>query len=239
MSTLDEFFREKLATNSLTPPEGVWEKVEAGLSKKNRGLTWLRWAAALLVGTLLFGVLWMQRYDAPQLTHDKNEQMEQAPVVTKELPQTQVAGTKSQPGQEQTVTKKNHKEQVKKLVPVPREEPMQELITGNEVTQIKEEEKPFKEEVKPLIEPVPVAEQKSRAIVLTYTLDPVIAVSEQRGENPDANVAETDKKSKGLKRVIDLANEVKNSESPLGELRLKKSELFALDLKKKSTSKNQ
>src|SRR5436190_5525835 len=239
MSTLDEFFREKLATHSMTVPEGAWERVEAGLGKKNNGLIWLRWAAALLAGVLLFGTLWLQRNTGPEMAQNKKVQPGQSPVLKKELAPP-LADRKTESSQTQLEVKKSHNQQVKKVLRVPQEQQKQELITSSEITPVEELEKTEMEEVKPVIETAPVAEQKSKAIVLTYTLDPVITASEAREENSEANVvAETDKKSKGFKRMIDLANEVKNSESPLGELRLKKSELFALDLKKKPTSKKQ
>jgi hypothetical protein len=238
MSTLDEFFREKLTNHSQAAPAGTWEKVEAGLSKKNNGLVWLRWAAALAVGTFLLGVLWMQRDGAPQIAQDQKVQPDQKPMVEKEFPQHPVADVKIERRQKRIEKQDANDRQPKKVLAVPREELKQELVSGNEHSQVREEE--VMEDIKPVTETSAAAEQKSRPIVLTYTLDPVITASDAKEENRDASVmAETDKKSKGLKRMIDLANEVKNSESPLGELRLKKSELFALDLKRKPTSKKQ
>jgi hypothetical protein len=241
MSTLDEFFREKLADHSITPSDGAWQRVQAGLSKKNNGLIWLRWAAAVLLGALLLGALWIQRETEPQMAQEKKEEPKQ-PEVKKELLPPPVAETvaETKVRTNQPADKRTGQKTRKKILPSPQDEsPKKDFVESREVTQLEQEQVPLQEEVKQATDVGTTTPQTSRAIVLTYTLDPVIASTNEKEEAGANPVAETDKNSKGLKRMIDLANEVKNSDSPLGELRLKKSELFALFLKKKPTSKKQ
>ncbi len=67
---------------------------------------------------------------------------------------------------------------------------------------------------------------------LTYTLQEI--------EEPvmsESLVADNQQKEKSFKKVIDFARTVKNSDSPIGNLRSMKEELFALELKKKNSSK--
>ena len=60
MNQLDELFSEKLSNHVLTPPTGAWSKIETKLSKKNKGVVWLRWAAVLILGLMAATILWTQ-----------------------------------------------------------------------------------------------------------------------------------------------------------------------------------
>ena len=87
MSMLDEFFREKLTDHSVVPPAGAWQRVEAGLAKKNNGFLWLRWAAVFLLGALVLGAVWMKREVASPLVNKKPipkpvEKKDPEPIIT-------------------------------------------------------------------------------------------------------------------------------------------------------------
>jgi hypothetical protein len=73
----------------------------------------------------------------------------------------------------------------------------------------------------------------STRIVLTYTLETI----EPEAITPVVAVAAD--KPRSLKKVAALMGKAKNGESPLGGLRQAKDELFAFDLRKKSTTKKQ
>ena len=96
MNKLDEFFKEKLTDHSIAPSTGAWQKVEAGFSKKNKGVAWLRWAAVFLLGAFLLGTLWMQRENtsAPMakdnlpLPEIEKENHLLQPAIAKEQPET-------------------------------------------------------------------------------------------------------------------------------------------------------
>lgn len=78
-----------------------------------------------------------------------------------------------------------------------------------------------------------VTPKAEKGIVLTYVLAPL----EENQPDEALVTAKADGKENSLKRVLDIARNVKNSESPIGELRDMKEELFAFDLKKKSATK--
>ncbi len=227
MSKLDEFFKEKLTDHSIEPPPLVWKKVEAGLSKKNNGVIWLRWAAVFLLGALLLGTLWMQQEDtSAPMAKDKLSQPE-GEKENQQPPQPVIA--EKQPETKGVVIKKKTKTTRTSIRVIPAGVQQAE-VKKEEVDQVTEERsiQPSKTNS--------VAQQTSKGIILTYTLDAVITPAVEKPE-PAVVVAATEKKGKSLKRMMDFAKNVKNSESPLGELRIKKGELFALDLKKKPTSK--
>lgn len=228
MNKLDEFFKKKLTDHSIAPSAGAWQKVEAGFSKKNKGVAWLRWAAVFLLGAFLLGTLWMQRKNTSAPMAKDNLPL---PEIEKENHLLQPAIAKEQPETKSVVSKKKTKT-AKTIQPVIQEEIKQAEVKKEEVAQVME-----KLSVQ-TYETNPAARRSERGILLTYTLDTIIPPIEEKSE-PEAAivVASTERKGKPFKRMMEFAKNVKNSESPLGELRIKKGELFALDLKKKPTSK--
>jgi hypothetical protein len=214
MSKLDELFQEKLNNHSVTPPAGAWQKIEAGLTKRNKPVLWLRWAAVFLLGGLLLSVLWLRREEAPVTITEKKSL-----IQPKQETPSKVYVAKQEPEvRNSPMKKKNSHPQTQPAVT------NEDKIT-TEVAGIDQEESNFTEALPTLTtaEPAP--------IVLVYTLDPV--------ETAVAPVvaASSEKKDSSLKRVLEFASTVKNGDSPLDNLRNAKEELFALDFKKKNNSK--
>ena len=221
MNKLDDFFKEKLTDHAITPPAGAWEKVSAGLIKKSSPMLWLRWAAVLLFCGLLIGTLWLQRKgtEAPLAKAETQPAQKKGPAIE---------SSESSPLVQATETKKE-RNQKKKAVVMPLTLPeAQKSVVSFEVAELEKEA----HAVVP-VEIVPA--RPTTSIVLTYTLDAV--------ETPAAATTQTaasDKKNSSFKRMVEFANTMKNSEStPLENLRVMKEELFALDLRKKTTSKKQ
>ncbi len=223
MSKLDELFKEKLIDHSITPSTEAWRKVEAGLAKKNR--VWLRWAAVFLLAGLLMGSLWLRR-----------DQVTVPIATTKSLPH---------PNNDIKIQKPAPSNLAEENID-PHKVVSQKMNRGKQVLQstwreplVKEEVATLREEAS-IVPPAVAATETAKApasIVLTYTLDPVETSVEP---TPPSAAATADKKDSSLKRVIEFASTVKNSEStPLESLRGMKEELFALNLKKKPTSKKQ
>ena len=48
MNKLDAIFKDKLSNHTMMPSAAAWDKLEAGLTKKNEGIAWMRWAAVLI-----------------------------------------------------------------------------------------------------------------------------------------------------------------------------------------------
>src|SRR5579885_3610414 len=61
MKKIDKFFKDKVESHSIAPPEGAWNKVESNLSKKNNAFVWRIAAAILLMGALIGVFLWSKK----------------------------------------------------------------------------------------------------------------------------------------------------------------------------------
>ena len=222
MNKLEELFKEKLSDYAIATPNRTWEKVEAGLSKKNKTIIWLRWAAVFLLGGLLLGSLWLQRQDNSRTLAKENQ-----PAVRKE----EVPIQKSVPPmfiEQKSIAKNFRKRKENKINPAP---PLLQSVATSEKAPRTEAPSPAPTPPGEIQAPeiIKLSSPISQGIVLTYTLGPV--------ELPIADAADG-RRDKSLKRMVDFARNVKNSDSPIGGIRVMKEDLFALELKKKTTSKN-
>lgn len=222
MSKLDKLFKGKLADHVVAPPSGAWQKVETGLSKKNDTIVWLRWAAVFLMGGLLFTAFWLNEKGTPervanestptQPNHEKEIQKAVRPALTEE--KTETRKVKNTPGARKEMAKSGNPQVVI-------EQAVKEKVT--------------QQTAEPVLQEViaePVAKEVLKPIVLVYTLGPVDSTPRQTVSTV------SDKKESSIKKVMGFAITMKNSD-PLSELRVMKEDLFALDLRKKTTSKKQ
>ncbi len=228
MNKLEELFKEKLSDYAMVTPNRTWEKVEAGLSKKSKTIIWLRWAAIFLIGCFLLGSLWLQRQDNSSTLAKESQPVSKDEVsIQKSVPPIFI--------EQKSVAKNARRRKENKVNPAPtllQSVAASEKAPGMEVPS----PAPTQDGEIPAPEITKLSSPISHGIVLTYTLSPV--------ELPIADAAaisEADadgKKDKSLKRMVDFAMNVKNSDSPLGGIRVMKEDLFALELKKKTTIKN-
>lgn len=238
MNQLDELFSEKLSNHVLTPPAGAWSKIETKLSKKNKAVVWMRWAAVLILGLMAATILLTQNETtvsqvAEKKTEDKSiEQPVKQPVaavVNKEEVTKEEEDKKPKPSRKKNMAV--HKTTTHEAVAIVSENPQPEPEVDKSgfvesISQVALAEITEPQE-KSLTEPA----KQSQRMVLTYTLDPVVPVSSE--------VAATDndaKKGSSLEKVVRFAKEVKNGDSSFG-LRGMKDDLLAFDLKKKSPIK--
>jgi len=222
---LDNYFKERLRDHNTTPSSSAWGKVEAQISKKNNTATVLRIAAAIALIGLITIVLIDQQQEspAPAVSEKKNIQNQSPPVETPDKNKAVTANN--------TLTTESKKSQAaahnrtERSAPTPQPEKNLELeATVSQPTVVMETIDA--EQI------VPQDKPKAKRIVIVYTL-PTINKPAQ-----DVAVAEEDKRN-GLQRVMDVAMEVRASDSPLGQLREAKDDLFALEFKKdKNKTKN-
>lgn len=222
---VDKFFKEKLEGHTLTPSAQAWEKLEGHLSKKNRTVIWVRIAAgiALLALVSVAIVVYLGGSgDSHELVKDVTtpSKNDQKPEVTKDEPQpTPAPVVESTPALAQkTQSKKRDVLTVQSGSNVPK---------GVEAPQIEETIPSIEEQPAPKLAQAnaPTAPTE-KSIVLVYTLPAL-----KKQPEPEPVVAEETKKT-GLERVLEIAREVKNSDSPLADLRDAKDDILALDFKK-------
>ncbi|HEV8514726.1 MAG TPA: hypothetical protein VGQ59_15690 [Cyclobacteriaceae bacterium] len=229
---IDQFFKDKLEGHTLPPSEEAWAKVEANLSKKNNVAIWRIAAAILIAGALISVIIWsqldnknneqilatkksnkdsMKEKSAPQISSVEKKK-EVRPSNTKKspnaLPQLALSHNDSQKKNEETLTPS---------IVIEKEQTVA-VVKEN----IQEEKEIINTKATP---PTTIASTKQKPIKLEFTLDDISS------EQPVATAGE--EKSTGLKKVWNLAREVKNGDGPVHEI---KNEIFALNFKK---NKNQ
>ena len=222
MNKLDGLFKRKLEDLALEPRSEAWIKLEANLSKKNKGLVWFRSAAALLLmGLLITSIIWLQRREENQQVAEQlkgvNPSSKSSENKLKEDSISQ--STIHEPNKIIDVKRKSNSTKPK-TINAPIVSPIIDVI-----------------ELKPLItetlstEPVAEATIRGKPIVIEYTLESIIP------QKKETFVAEIDEKKNGLQKALDFAREAKNSDSPLGGIRQAKDDLFALNFKKDKQKK--
>lgn len=225
MNNLDQLFEKKLADHTLPPSVSVWEGIEARLSKKNKPLIWIRWAAVFLLGGLILSVIWMRNHEPQPALAIENVQ---APVVAQELKE------EPNPVEQNKVTGKTEKKNRRTY----KHQQVLQTMAANPISDETKNDivEPIAIAANQNAQPVEIAKpaETTRSIVLVYILDPV---SVPDTEHATEEMIVADKKDNSLKKVMKLVGEVKNSESPLGGIREMKEDLFAFDLRKKTTNK--
>ncbi len=224
---VDKLFKEKLGEHSLSPSAKAWEKIEANLAKKNKGVIWFRVAAVLaLVGLLTF--IWIRKEKTAlpdQMANQdqvKTEKEKPAPVKEKAAKQLLPSIT------QQTVKKENNTLSKKKHQNTINPEPVSPKTNNEQPALAVMNEK--KEEV-----PVITTEVKSaqvttpKSIKLTFSLP---SLKEEVNEAEQAVAATEEKKSTLQKAVNDI-----RTGDVLGSLRDAKDDLFAWEFKKDKTKK--
>lgn len=226
MNRIDELFKNKLANHQVAPSADAWQKVEAGLTKKNNVWVW-RLAAAFVLFGLLSGAwyLWNTNSEAqPELVQQPNTPQKEntVPVQPEEQKQNLVAEVKPKPEQSKKKTTKTNASETKKET------------QPEKVEKVKVEEPQVLSQTEVL-----VAENKTetattrKPIVIEFTLEPMPAVTE-----PPVVLASADDDKSGLQKILEKARDIKNGDSELGSLRDAKNELFALDFRKDKTKRN-
>ncbi len=221
MNKLDSEFNKKLANHTVAPTAATWDRIDAGLSKKNNPVMWMRWAAILVPGTIL-GLLWLSKPEPSEIQITQAPTSEKPAVVASPI----TAKTQQEVKPNQLIAGK--KKRIRHTESAP---PAQQPITEPQVLTISFPESLTSGEdltIEPALTETAVAViEESKPLVLVYTLEPIASLS----------LTQAEEKKTPLGRVMDFAKTVKHSD-PLGGLRVMKDEFLAIDLRKKSTKKN-
>ncbi len=228
MNKVDRFFKKKVEDLIVEPRSEAWAKLEANLSKKNKGLIWFKAAASLLLmGLFIASIIWLKQGKENQHMAEQVKTTKPAIVpVEKKMKE----GTKNQPSVPELKNKnisEIRKSNIKKQIAI--EHPTVPTIVKKELTDVS-----FKEKEKETISSQTIAaiRVEEKPIVIAYTLE---SIHSQKNETPI--VAETTEKKNSLQKALDFAREAKNSDSPVGDLRKVKDDFFALNFIKDKQKK--
>ena len=225
MNKIDKFFKKKVEDFVLEPRPEAWDRLEANLSKKNKGLIWFKTAAALLLmGLFITSIIWLNRSDV-------SKPLAEQAKTEKSLKPIDELGLKKDNLKQSTHPNKINNNSIKKKKTNSQKQKTNET---HNTPQIVKETPPEVHSIETIkTETVAAASVVEKIIVIEYTLE---TVKYLKKETPV--VAETTEKKNSLQKAIDFAREAKNSDSPLGGLRQAKDELFALNFNKKDKQKN-
>ncbi|NJN41909.1 MAG: hypothetical protein HC811_06480 [Flammeovirgaceae bacterium] len=226
MEKIDQLFKAKLSDHKVEVSPQVWTSLEQKLTKKNKGITWIRVAAGLaLITGASYSILLLNQepeiIDQPIAKEIQNQPIESLPQLAP------LEKTKSKVN----VTAINQKEE--KTTPI-----INTTETNQPIAQIELQESKFEQQtallnpeiiintpILPEQNEVGETELKERPMVLVYTL--------ARIEKPA--IAQDQKN--GFEKALTIAKEIKNSETDVvGNIRQFKDELFAMQFLKKSTN---
>ena len=223
MNKLDELFKKKLEDLALEPRSEAWLKLEANLSKKNKGLVWFRSAAALLLmGLLITSIIWLQN-------HEETQQVAEQLKGVNPSGKSRENKLKEDSISQSTLREPNKITEAKKKSNSTKPKTINVTTVPSTIKEVVPE--PLMMETLP-IETTAEASIKEKPIVIEYTLESILP---QKKETPI--VAEIDEKKNGFQKALEFAREAKNSDSPLGEIRQAKEDLFALNFKKDKQKK--
>ncbi|MFZ1808585.1 MAG: hypothetical protein WAU36_15235 [Cyclobacteriaceae bacterium] len=231
---IDNLFKKKLEAHSVEPAPSAWARVSSSASKKNKAVIWFRAAAALF---LMASALWLYN------NTNENISSEIAKVTPEELrPEKPVAIQKEaeiKSTEDNNTTHASIPPAQKTKVPLiiqNNEKPKNENIERHRVDLTTE---PL--ELIAKIDSNPIQDDSEIEASATKSLSkPIVIVYELKSyaKKSEPEIDPLFQKKNGLKRVLDVANNIRTGESPLGGLRQAKEDLFALNFKKEDKKNN-
>lgn len=230
---IDDLFKKKLEVHSVEPDPNVWSRISSGLLKKNKAIIWFRAAAALL---LMVSAFWLYQNISNS-----------TPSKITEVQPTELKEEKPAVIQEKAIEEKHNT--IKASVPtIQKPELLADKKSNKSHNKMVEEDNPA---INMPINNIPIKQAESIAQVDTDpmkgnteneeavskpTSKPIVIVYELKSytvkTESDSEFDPFLQKKNGLKKVLDVANNIRTGESPLGGLRQVKEELFALNFKK-------
>jgi hypothetical protein len=243
----DKLFREKLEGLSRPAPVNAWDKIEAGLDKKNNKALWLKIAASLLVISITGYILWPTLNQTPEKTIAVKSANEKKVIEKK--PQEEVSAKTSTDKIESEPSTQEEKSET--LVEVKGKKVVKKRMNNLPATPAIEKEKnetivPIKEEVVPNLnetvasvdetttETIQPTEESTHTVASNTNITLVFTAKESNeylNKNSLAEATSEEKKPSTLKKLWKKASDLKTNQDPFGELRQKKNEILALNFK--------
>jgi hypothetical protein len=227
---IDQLFKNLLGEHKVQPSAHAWEKVQAGLTKKNNNFFVWRVAASLILFGAIISAWYFLNSDETtrpiQLANTKEtvSPQNENKKITESIP-TQVKSDVAHSAKEATSKKRN-----KNVVENPdSQNSTTEYVAMESMVVQKDLQENIIEAESNQITPTTTPE---KPIVIEFTLESVF-------KTPITEVAQTNQEENyGLKKILDAARDVKNGDSDLGIIRDTKNQLFALDFRKDKIKRN-
>lgn len=224
VNKIDQLFKNKLEEHSIAPPENTWSMVEAGLSKKNN-----KWIWSIAAGVMLAALLLILIYQPRQ---PENTTLTQSTKPINRTPD-QIAQEKeaSKPeivrAEKPTHTNMAHaaipSKKIQRRIPAEKETGISLNEKEEKTIALTMTEDIEKEKIKTdATHSATVTSSTQKPMKLEFTLDDFPAA-----EPVATAVAE---KKSGLKKILELARDIKTGEGSAVDLKDIKNEIFASSL---------
>ena len=234
---VDRLFKEKLNEHAIPSSTHAWGKVEAHLTKKNKGIIWFRVAAVLALVSLLTFVLMKNGKEQPQ-------QMASTPAkaavkanekASSTIPHAELTLTQQEIRKEDNIVSKKQKQIINKSEPKQKQEQLLIQTRVAQTTVVTDEKKIGTSVIIPNEVAVAAQTTSQKSIKLTFSLPTLKTTNNEREEVMVAAIPEEKKTT--LQKAVDRANEIRTGDV-LGSLRDAKNDLFAWEFKKDKTKNN-
>jgi len=226
----DKLFRQKLENYQRPAPQDAWGRIEKGISKKNNKVMWLKIAASLLLIVVAFFAVKsiLKKDEVDTITYESIESQQPMPHTPKSQ---EVQPEAESITQEEKLNTENHVANSLKVTKdytegafKHQEEPVEKRIPETEL-------KPSQDEVTEIIAPLSTQEEvattENKGFKLIIEADEVNQKYLNKGSLVHATSGEEN--PSGIKKLLDKAQDLKNNQDPIGDLRQMKNEIFALN----------
>lgn len=234
---IDNLFKKKLEGHAIEPAPEAWSKISSRLFKKNKLVIWFRAAAAVVI---IASAFWLYNYSS-------NIPLEIAEVTPQKL-------IKEKPlrAMEKTLKEKIVVRDYVNQDSVPKVQKSKILLAEKNNNKASHENfknnnqkiqvitKPLEsfsqvdnKSVQEISEVKEINTELSKPMVIVYELKSYAKEIRSESEFDPAI-----QRKSGLKKVLDVANNIRTGETPLSSLRQVKEDLFALNFKKEDKNTN-
>lgn len=228
----DKLFREKLAAYQKAAPAHAWDRIETSIDNSYNKVLWMKIAAGIVLLSIATVLLWPASENTgtqPISEVSPTKKSSEVKPVTETIPQEQTIASLA--GEKQSTPKRNPKKNSMQKEPV-----AVKIETGNElVADHSAEDKNSITEL--MIESTHVATSaEPTTVTIVYTAEEVNARFLKKSISPEATSEEN--KTSTIQKLMDVAYTIKNSEGSIGDLRLKKDEILALNFRDNKQKQN-
>jgi hypothetical protein len=236
----DKLFRDKLENYQRAAPAPAWDRIEAGLDKKNKiAWPWLKIAAALLLVAMATWIFWPKNATLDSIPHTadhKKDNPKKGPALPMEKPpvekQQAVVAPAEKKVKEKDTAGRNAVAPNKKAIDAPRADEKKIEMERNPL--------PLKEEA--------TTSQDVAVIEKNTNQETVVAKNNSSESNikivftandaekylvkslPDEATPDVKNPSR-LQKLLDKADDLTTNQDPIGEIRQVKNEILALNFR--------
>ena len=242
----DKYLQDKFDRERKSPPPEVWNRIQAGLDQRKSKKIWFRYSAASAIIVLLAASITLWQFDQPTnhtISSGKNITEENIPehnYTNKATEEKQITTNHISPNVKSSKPVRSNQTNIKTQNNIQPDIEINEKITTSQT----EEEIPLVATISnpdsSTMEATPVEEK----VVVTPPTGKKIYYSAAEvnarflKKKDTATAPSTEKTESGIQKILDIAYDIKYSESALGDLRQYKDDILSFPAKKTQGKNN-